>query len=193
MSKTIEYYNKNADRYYKETVNLTEFKKEILDTFTCLMPVSHGCILDLGCGSGCDSKYLLNTGFEVEAVDGSEELVKLAARNLMQEVIFSDFRDFIPHREYVGIWACNSLIHIPIDDTIMVINKLTKHLKQDGIVYLCYHYGSGYKEKDSKEIYCLNEESALDMINQFNDLNLISIDSSSDGKHEFLNIFLRRK
>lgn len=31
-------------------------------------------ILDLGCGSGRDTKYFLEQGYDVEAIDGSAEL-----------------------------------------------------------------------------------------------------------------------
>lgn len=54
MNSTIEYYNKNAESFVADTINanmndlFTEFKKHI----------QSGCkILDLGCGSGRDSKY----------------------------------------------------------------------------------------------------------------------------------------
>jgi 2-polyprenyl-3-methyl-5-hydroxy-6-metoxy-1,4-benzoquinol methylase len=35
-----------------------------------------GSILDLGCGSGRDSKMFLENGYKVTAVDGSSELAK---------------------------------------------------------------------------------------------------------------------
>ena len=36
-------------------------------------------ILDFGCGSGRDTKYFLEKGYQVAATDGSSELCKLAS------------------------------------------------------------------------------------------------------------------
>jgi len=36
-------------------------------------------ILDLGCGSGRDTKVFLEKGYRVDAIDGSEELCKKAS------------------------------------------------------------------------------------------------------------------
>ena len=38
-----------------------------------------GLILDLGCGSGRDSKAFIEMGYEVVAVDGSQEICKRAS------------------------------------------------------------------------------------------------------------------
>lgn len=37
-------------------------------------------ILDLGCGSGRDSKYFLSKGYDVVSVDGSIEICRLAEK-----------------------------------------------------------------------------------------------------------------
>jgi 2-polyprenyl-3-methyl-5-hydroxy-6-metoxy-1,4-benzoquinol methylase len=36
-------------------------------------------ILDFGCGSGRDTKYFLGHGYKVDAIDGSDELVRYAS------------------------------------------------------------------------------------------------------------------
>lgn len=36
-------------------------------------------ILDFGCGSGRDTKYFLEQGYQVDAIGGSAELCKLAS------------------------------------------------------------------------------------------------------------------
>lgn len=36
-------------------------------------------VLDFGCGSGRDTKYFIEQGYHVEAIDGSEELCKRAS------------------------------------------------------------------------------------------------------------------
>lgn len=75
-NNTLSYYNSYADEFYKSTVNIdfTTMQEHFL---TKLKKGSN--ILDFGCGSGRDTKYFLEQGYNVEAIDGSEELCKLAS------------------------------------------------------------------------------------------------------------------
>lgn len=59
-TKTIDYYNQNADSFVEGTVNV-EFM-DTQDRFLKLLPeCAH--ILDFGCGSGRDTQYFLCKGF----------------------------------------------------------------------------------------------------------------------------------
>jgi len=46
-----------------------------------------GHILDAGCGSGRDSLYFLEQGYEITAFDSCEELVRLAAVPINRDVL----------------------------------------------------------------------------------------------------------
>lgn len=76
MNHTLDYYNKNAQQFSKETISVdfTKTQDRFLNYLT-----DKGYILDFGCGSGRDTKYFLDKGFQVKAVDGSKELCRLAA------------------------------------------------------------------------------------------------------------------
>lgn len=52
-------------------------------------------VLDFGCGSGRDTKYFLDKGFRVDAIDGSEEFVKLASEYTQTEVKQMFFRIYL--------------------------------------------------------------------------------------------------
>ena len=82
-NKTIDYYNQNAEEYCQSTKDADMsacyqmFEK-------CLQPGAK--ILDLGCGSGRDSKYFLSRGYDVTSVDGSEEICKYSSEYLQRPV-----------------------------------------------------------------------------------------------------------
>ena len=68
---TIDYYNANAQKYVERTrsVEFEEMQNRFLDKLK-----EGSSILDFGCGSGRDAKYFRERGYEVTAIDGSEEL-----------------------------------------------------------------------------------------------------------------------
>ena len=70
---TILYYNRNAAEFCDNTVNANI--TQIQDLFLSKLE-KNSYILDFGCGSGRDTKYFLELGFHVDAVDGSEELCR---------------------------------------------------------------------------------------------------------------------
>ena len=99
---TLDYYNKEADVFFENTVSV-DFSK-IQEMFLKHIK-SGGRILDLGCGSGRDSRAFLERCCEVVPVDGSAELAKLAGTYIGREVIVADFREFEPEGTFDGIWV----------------------------------------------------------------------------------------
>lgn len=75
MEETRETYNKIASNYEKEYGNdLSD--APYIDSF--LSQVEGNYILDMGCGPGTLSKYIANKGYNVDAIDYSEEMLKIA-------------------------------------------------------------------------------------------------------------------
>ena len=72
---TLDYYNSHADGFRSDTIHasMSALQEEFLE----MLPAG-GRILDLGCGPGRDTRLFLERGFRVTAVDGSEELCRLA-------------------------------------------------------------------------------------------------------------------
>ncbi|MGN0271087.1 MAG: class I SAM-dependent methyltransferase [Candidatus Weimeria sp.] len=139
MSKTIDYYNENADAFVQGTVNAD--MTEIRNKFLSGIPAG-GLILDLGCGSGRDSKAFLDAGYRVVSVDGSEELCKRAEELTGQPVICTTFANYEPEETFDGIWACASLLHLKKKSIQTVVKKLLDHLKTGGYFYMSFKLGN---------------------------------------------------
>ena len=144
MDKTIQYYNENAESYFDGTVNA--LLQEQLNRFLNYIPKG-GRILDLGCGSGRDTKYFLEQGYLVDAIDGSEELCKMASRYTGISVMNKTFDEVKDYERYDGIWACASLLHVPVMQMFNLIEDLAYSLKPQGVIYIAMKYGefSGYR------------------------------------------------
>ena len=60
-------------------------------------------MLDFGCGSGRDTKYFLEYGYRVDAIDGSAELCKAASKFTGIEVRQILFQELQEKEKYDGI------------------------------------------------------------------------------------------
>ena len=108
MDKTLEYYARNTNAFFDETVNADV--SPLWERFERAVPGGH--ILDLGCGSGWDAKHYLEKGYQVTAIDGSAELCRKASEYTGIVVAKKDFFDIDEKNVYDGIWACASLLHV---------------------------------------------------------------------------------
>lgn len=137
-SQTLHYYNQNASSFVSDTVSV-DFR-EIQDKFLGRL-LKGNLILDFGCGSGRDTKYFLEQGFLVEAVDGSEKLGRLAQEYTGIEVKNMLFQDLDAEQRYDGIWACASILHLPKKKLKDVLIHMEKALHNDGIIYTSFKHG----------------------------------------------------
>ena len=121
QNNTICYYDNHADEFYKSTVNV-EFATMQKHFLSKLKVGSH--ILDFGCGSGRDTKYFLEQGYSVEAIDGSAQLCKLASEYTGIEVKRMLFQELDIDSKYDGIWACSSIVFMvpDTDGTLLAWN-----------------------------------------------------------------------
>ena len=76
MNSTVCFYNKNAYEYSKGTMDID--MTELYNEFEEHLP-PRARIMDLGCGSGRDTKHFLLKGYTVTAVDASEKMCEIAS------------------------------------------------------------------------------------------------------------------
>lgn len=193
--KTLNYYNENAKEYFETTKNLktTEIYKEFLS-----MVKSSGKVLDLGCGSGRDSLYFKNAGFDVTSVDGSIELAKEAEKLINQEVIVSKFEDFKSEERFDGIWACASLLHVRRENIGEVLRNLADNLNKGSVFYLSFKYGDDeYIDERGRYFNCYKEEGFEKMVSSIKEYKVKSMYKTGDSlggraNLTWLNIILER-
>lgn len=140
--RTISYYNENAEAFCvgTRTADMSETRGRFLRYVQL-----GGSILDAGCGSGRDSKYFLENGYRVVAMDASEEICRLASEYLGQAVECRRFEQITEKGIYDGIWACASLLHVPYAELPETIAKLGEALVDGGVLYASFKYGRGEK------------------------------------------------
>lgn len=162
---TIEYYNKNAETYFEQTVEAN--LQVVYDEFLSRIPAK-SYILDFGCGSGRDSKFFIENGYKVKAIDGSIEMCKLASKYINQDVECMKFEELDEENIYDGIWACSSIVHVEKEKLLNILNKMIKALKQNGVIFVSFKKGTGYEIKEGKYYNFLVKEEFEKILENLN-------------------------
>ncbi len=194
MEQTIAYYNENAKKFADETADV-DFA-QIQNQFLELLP-EKAYILDFGCGSGRDTKYFLERGFRVEAVDGSEEICKLAGEYTGIPIKKMMFHELDETEKYNGIWACASVLHLEKKELQKVLRKMSRAVKYNGIIYVSFKYGDFEGVRNRRYFTDLTETSTNELIGTVKELRIekqwITGDVRSDrGNERWLNMILRK-
>jgi len=191
--KTIDYYNQNADQFVASTCYVA--MEELYKPFINRLP-DCALILDLGCGSGRDSLAFKKLGYQVEAIDYSEELVAKAKQLTGINVRQQSFYELDEQDKYDGLWACASLLHCKRECLPDVMLRLLKALKVNGVLYMSFKYGDGDREKDGRAFTDLNEQQAQDLLDQVMGFQLlkqwITVDQRPDRKEKWLNLLWKK-
>ena len=194
MDPTIEYYNLNAKNFIENTQNVDMHQAQ--DSFLRLLN-ENALILDFGCGSGRDTRYFLDKGYQVTATDGSAELCRLASAFTgieVKEMLFGELDDI---NTYDGIWACSSILHLPKNELLLVIRKMCVALKESGIIYTSFKYGDFEGERNGRHFTDFTEDSFQCFIKEVPEIIIVENWITGDvrpgrGDEKWLNLILQK-
>ncbi|MBI2024028.1 class I SAM-dependent methyltransferase [Candidatus Giovannonibacteria bacterium] len=147
-------YNRIAEDWFKDHHGDTWWV-EGTDKFVSFLKPG-ALVLDVGCGAGVKSKYLLDKGLKVVGVDFSEKMVEIAQREVPGATFsVADIKDLSVLKEnFNGILAQAVLLHIPKSEAGDVIKGLRDKLIDRGYLYIAVKQ----KRKGAKEEEILKED-----------------------------------
>ena len=194
MNRTLNYYNENSKAFIDSTRNV-DFSI-IQNKFLKCLPQG-AKILDFGCGSGRDTKYFLEKGYQVAATDGSAELCRLASSFTgikVKEMLFQELDEI---EVYDGIWACSSILHLPKQELLTVIQKMCNALKDNGVIYTSFKYSNFEGERNGRYFTDFMEDTFREFIKVIPELTVedqwITLDvRPGRGEEKWLNLILRK-
>ena len=194
IDKTINYYNENAETFYQNTVDID--LEPFYEKFLRYIP-DKGRILDVGCGSGRDSLYFINNGYDVTSIDASEEMVKLSSALTGQSTIHLRIEDIDYQNKFNGIWACASLLHIEKISTEKVLISLGNALKKNGVLYASYKYGANTSILEGRYYNNFDESSFGAVIGNIEKLGIVNQWTTDDLRpsrenEKWLNVLLEK-
>jgi SAM-dependent methyltransferase len=195
MTHTTRYYNQHATTFFQSTVDVD--MGPLHAKFLAHVPPG-GRILDAGCGSGRDAKAFKDRGHEVDAFDASAELARLASEHLGQTVAVHTFLELDAHAVYDGVWACASLLHVPLADQPAAWARLWQALRPGGVVYASYKLGQGCRVDDTSRAFTdANETLVSDWLGGQADVqqltSWISPDQRGGARPDWLNVLSIRQ
>ena len=194
MDNTIEYYNQNAKQFVQGTLSVDFIATQ--ERFLSKLSIG-AYILDFGCGSGRDTKYFLDKGYQVEATDGSAELFKLASEYTgicVKQMLFEELDEC---EKYDGIWACSSILHLDKRALKDVLKTMAAALKTDGVVYTSFKYGDFEGERNGRYFTDFTPETFGEYMQEVPELQMEEYWITSDvrpgrGEEKWLNLILRK-
>ena len=195
MSGTIDYYNKNADNFIETTQNVDMHPAQ--ERFLALLSKG-STILDFGCGSGRDTRYFLDRGYLVDAVDGSAEICRRATEFTGISVKPMLFQELSSVDRYDGIWACASVLHLSKSELRDVFSRMIRALKDKGVIYASFKYGTFEGERRGRYFTDFTEETFEKFMKPFSDIIIEECWLTSDVRpdradEKWLNLLLRKR
>lgn len=157
-------------------------------------------ILDLGCGSGRDSLYFADQGFQVMAIDASDALICYAKQHFLhsniywQKATFDELVKIDIQKRFTGIWACASLLHVSFDLLPKLIDQLLAMLVKGGVFYASFKLGSADRIENCRLFCDMNEARwqavKAQMTTQVKDEVWITKDQEGRQSHCWFNILM---
>ena len=195
IDKTLKYYNENAQSFASGTVSVkfTEVQDKFLEK---LNPDAY--ILDFGCGAGRDTKYFLSRGYQIDAIDGSEQLCRIASKYTGIKVRQMLFQELDEKEKYDGIWACASILHLPKKQLREVLENMYAALKSEGWIYTSFKYGEFEGERNGRYFTDFTTDTFKDFIHDMHGLRIEEQWITGDvrpgrGEEKWLNLLLQKK
>jgi SAM-dependent methyltransferase len=191
-------YNSQAEQRDKSEIE--DWKAGERAVFLELLQSEHKqSLLEIGAGTGRDSKFFQENGLQVTCIDLSPEMVKLCQQKglnaHLMDMINLDFAD----ESFDAVYSLNSLLHLPKTELPRVLREIRRVLKVDGLFFLGVYSGydfEGIWEKDSyipKRFFSFHSDEGLQRVVTA-DFELLSFKriSSGDGGLHFQSLTLRK-
>jgi len=179
--------------FLKKRTETRDFS-ELATIFFKHLPKS-GFILDIGCGLGSQSKYLLRENYEVIGIEPCESLAKIAMEKY-KKVINGTFETLDKIKFVsppVGMWCAASFLHVPKHESQDCLNKMRNVIKKEGVLFITVRKGDNssldnydnLKTGDSaaRFIQLYDEDFLCDLLSKSNfEINYLRVEDSYWGR-----------
>jgi SAM-dependent methyltransferase len=157
--ETLRVYDAKAADYAK-LIDSDAKENPYLERFIARLPTG-GRVLDLGCGPGLAATRMANAGLQVDAMDGSAEMVAMAAQHDGVTAWQATFDQITGTDIYDGIWANFCLLHASKEAMPHHLAAMVTALKPGGAFHIGMKLGSGSQRDAIGRLYSYYSEPEL--------------------------------
>ena len=157
--ETLRVYDAKAADYAKLIDSDTK-ENPYLERFIARLPTG-GRVLDLGCGPGLAATRMANAGLQIDAMDGSAEMVAMAAQHDGVTAWQATFDQITGTDVYDGIWANFCLLHASKEAMPHHLAAMVTALKPGGAFHIGMKLGSGSQRDAIGRLYSYYSEPEL--------------------------------
>ena len=99
------------------------------------------------------------------------------------------------HQEcYNGIWACASLLHLPVESQHKVVDEFLKALSPNGVLYASWKYGSETYSQDGRFFCDMTPVTLREFFEKHPDINILKLWETPDfqKRKNWVNILVQK-
>ena len=191
-------YNNYA--HVREKNKLQEWKIKPRDLFLqLLLNDGKSILLDVGAGTGRDSKFFMNNNIDVIAVDLSDEMIKLCREKGIESYELDFYNLHEIGKKFDAVWAMNSLLHVEKANLNLVLQEIRSVLNPLGLFFMGVYGGEDSEGIWEDDIYTphrffsfYTDENIKKVVSNY--FELISFERiETGGKYYFQSIIMRKK
>lgn len=111
-------------------------------------------LLEIGAGTGHDSRFFADNGLHVTCTDLSPEMVRFCREKGLDAHVMDFLHLAFPAQSFDAVYSLNCLLHVPSQDLPVVLAKIRDLLKPGGLFFLGIYGGlkqEGIATKDHHE------------------------------------------
>ncbi len=147
-----ESYNKFAQE--REKSETAEWKIQERSKFLSLLQRENKkCLLEIGAGTGRDSKFFQDQGLETVCIDLSPSMINLCKQKGLTAYVMDMLEISFPDNSFDAIYSMNSLLHLKKTEFPALLNRIDLLIKPGGLTYIGIYGGYDHEGIYEEDFY----------------------------------------
>ena len=107
------------------------------------------------------------------------------------------FHELNAVEQYDGIWACSSILHVPVDDLPNILIRLYRALVVGGCLYTSFKYGDFSGDRNGRYFTDFTESGFRDLLSNIPGFRIVESAITGDVRagreqEKWLNLIIKR-
>jgi len=202
LSETKEILKQSYNKYahVREKNEMQDWKVKPRESFLKqLLNEGKTTLLDIGAGTGRDSKFFMDNNLDVLAIDLSDEMITLCQEKGIESQQLDFYNIHKIGKNFDAIWSMNSLLHVEKSNLSTVLEEISNTLNHLGLFFMGVYGGEDSEGIWEEDVYTphrffsfyTDENIKRVASNYFDIISFETIETG--GKYHFQSIIMKKK